>query len=358
MNNWIKSLFKIPAKKYGTGALDDDRSPGEKEQDYQAEEIASFAPVEWREKRPEEWRKFPIFNQDGSSSCVAQSIAKMLGIENYLEEGLYIQLSARDIYTRRSNKNTGGMWFYEACKIAKDYGATLEALMPSQEQDEATINRSDDRRPSFEVIGKIYRPGNFIALPFDIEKIASIIAQGKPVLLGFRWDYPEWDQAVPQLNPQSARTYHHAVVGVDYTLHGGKKAIVIDDSWGKNRGINGQRVVTEEWFKPENGRLTAAYYFEKLSNLAILNGQIEKPKYKFTRTVKVGSRGSDVAQLQRCLGYLQDAEGYLFPLAQEPTGFYGGITAKAVRRYQAMKGLPATGNVDSQTLQALNQDFS
>ncbi|HEY9688656.1 MAG TPA: peptidoglycan-binding protein [Coleofasciculaceae cyanobacterium] len=40
--------------------------------------------------------------------------------------------------------------------------------------------------------------------------------------------------------------------------------------------------------------------------------------------------------------------------AHRNTGYYGPITAAAVRRYQASRGLPVTGSVDRKTLRSLN----
>ncbi|ARP44167.1 Peptidoglycan endopeptidase LytF [Geobacillus thermodenitrificans] len=61
-------------------------------------------------------------------------------------------------------------------------------------------------------------------------------------------------------------------------------------------------------------------------------------------TLKIGSRGSEVSELQKNLKLL----GYFtYPTA---TGYYGTITADAVRRFQKDNGLPATGSVDSTTL--------
>ncbi|ATO37800.1 glycoside hydrolase [Geobacillus thermodenitrificans] len=60
-------------------------------------------------------------------------------------------------------------------------------------------------------------------------------------------------------------------------------------------------------------------------------------------TLKIGSRGSEVSELQKNLKLL----GYFtYPTA---TGYYGTITADAVRRFQKDNGLPATGSVDSTT---------
>lgn len=353
-------MFNFFKRKYGTGALEDERRPSEKSFDFynDGEEIKlpQTTPVIWKEKKPEEWNKYPIFNQKSSGSCVAMTAAKMLGIINQKEEKRFVILSARDIYTRRTNIGMG-MNFWEACQIAKNTGATLDYLMPGQNQDEATINNRKDFTNSLEVIGKVYRINNYFALPFSFDRIVSTIANGSPVMLGHRWDLNEWDLPVPRMLSGSQRREHHSTTGVDYTLWQGKRAIVVDDSWGRNRGINGQRVMTEDWFNPSNGRITAAWHFENLSNLDLLNNTIEKPKFIFTRNMAVNDRNTDVAMLQRCLGYLQDAVGWLFPLTQSPTGFYGGITASGVRRYQRLRQITVTSMVDNTTRESLNKDF-
>jgi hypothetical protein len=62
------------------GANIDERPAKEKEKDYIfAETVAKTATVNWVEKEISELRKFPIFNQDGSGSCVAQTCKKELG---------------------------------------------------------------------------------------------------------------------------------------------------------------------------------------------------------------------------------------------------------------------------------------
>ena len=145
------------------------------------------------------------------------------------------------------------------------------------------------------------------------------------------------------------------MVAVDRTMHNGQKALIIEDSWGASRGINGRRIITEDW----RNRLTWVSYFEDLSNLEILNKTLPStlPKYVFTRNLKVGDRGVDVAQLQRCLGYLKDSAGYLFPLTQEPTGNYFGVTRRAVERFQRIHSLLINGVVDTPTRTKLNEVF-
>ncbi|WPZ18144.1 peptidoglycan-binding protein [Geobacillus subterraneus] len=61
-------------------------------------------------------------------------------------------------------------------------------------------------------------------------------------------------------------------------------------------------------------------------------------------TLSIGSRGSKVSELQNNLKRL----GYFtYP---KITGYYGTVTADAVRRFQKDNGLPATGSADSTTL--------
>lgn len=62
-----------------------------------------------------------------------------------------------------------------------------------------------------------------------------------------------------------------------------------------------------------------------------------------------GSTGTEVRHLQTEL----QAQGY-FPQHQEITGYYGSITAKAVRNYQWAKGLPVDGIAGAATLAKLN----
>lgn len=71
--------------------------------------------------------------------------------------------------------------------------------------------------------------------------------------------------------------------------------------------------------------------------------------YNFAVDMTIGSTGQDVIELQTIL----IAEGYLKIAA--PTGYFGPLTAAAVKLYQAAKGIPATGYVGPLTRAALNE---
>jgi peptidoglycan hydrolase-like protein with peptidoglycan-binding domain len=71
----------------------------------------------------------------------------------------------------------------------------------------------------------------------------------------------------------------------------------------------------------------------------------------FTRELSLGSKGSDVTLLQNRL----TSEGvYSGPI----TGYYGGMTREAVKKYQVKNNLPPVGVVGPKTLQLLNGSSS
>ena len=82
---------------FQSGVVDDNRSEVEKLSDFkQSELVSSYVAPKWQEKTLDQCRNFPIFNQDGSGSCVAQTMAKLLGINYFIDNGDYVHFSATD----------------------------------------------------------------------------------------------------------------------------------------------------------------------------------------------------------------------------------------------------------------------
>lgn len=316
----------MPHLEFKSGALPDTRTEEEKKGDIQFREIvATIAPVNWTEKPTHQWRRFPIFNQDGSGSCVAQTLAKMIGILYWLINGIYVHFSATDCYQRRSNKPQPGMIGNNAFEIGKE-GITLEELVPSQG---LTDQQMDGIQipPYKREVGKIFRIGEPIIGPVkDIDAIASIIQQtGKGVMVWFYFKLNEWTDVPfiddPNLNPDTAPG-RHSVCAVDFTLYQGKKALIIEDSWGTSYGMAGQRIITEDFFRARN------IYVAHIMNFKF-DEVIPKPKHTFTKTLKYGMTDPDVKALQDILKYEN-----LFPTNVASTGYYGSLTAKGVLGWQ------------------------
>jgi len=191
-------LFKKPK---GTGALLDNRPEEEKQKDYRFEEIVAQAdPVNWVEKPQSQWRKFPIFDQGNSNSCVAFSLAKILGILHYIKEGEFITFSAGFIYQQRSNKPAPGMIAIDAWEIVRKNGALLEELFPSQGKSDAELDSYPVKNYEKE-IAKIFAISNYVVMPIgDIDVIASTIQKtGKGIMVWYFWKYEEWDRPVPEI---------------------------------------------------------------------------------------------------------------------------------------------------------------
>jgi len=341
------------------GVLPDPRLQAEKKKDYLAEElVAAAVPFEWKERTESDWHKYPVFDQDYSSSCVAQSVAKALGIENFLEEGKFVFFSARDVYTRRINYPSPGMFFQNGMNIGYNFGATPEQLMISQGLDESKMNLSNDRTPLTELMAKIGKGGNYFTISAtDMDTIANTIEpKGKGVILGVKFGPSEWNKPIPELLGSNA-PYGHAIVATNAILHQGKKAFVIEDSWGPKSGIEGRRIVTEDWFKA--GRITDALFYTELKNEGL---QEIKPKYVFNSDLYFGMQNNDVIMLQKCLSYLKT-----FPTLYGYTGLFGGLTLKGVKLFQEAykdqistvigKEVQATGYVGIGTRTVLNKLF-
>ncbi len=84
------------------------------------------------------------------------------------------------------------------------------------------------------------------------------------------------------------------------------------------------------------------------STVAILAFAVVASAATFSANLTVGSKGADVTALQTAL----IAGGYSIPAGA--TGYFGSQTKSAVQKYQAAKGIPATGFVGPLTRAALN----
>lgn len=332
---------------FQNGAVEDQRPIKEKEQDFTFDEIvASADPVDWKEKDRSTWRKFPIFAQNGSGSCVAQTSAKEMGIMRWLEDGEYIHFSATHIYQQRFNRPNGGMAAVDARRIVRNSGATLEVLAPSQSMTDAEMDGQVIESYKKEV-GKVFAVPNYIELPTgDIDKIASVIQKtGKGVMVWFYFLYKEWTNVPVIKNKNLLRkdALRHSVCAVDYTIYNGKKALIIEDSWGEHYGFEGQRVITEDFFNARNWYAGYLVNFRYQTEEQKSNNLVDpKIKHTFSSDLFKGQKNSDVQALQKILKH----EG-LFPSNVDCTGYYWSVTAQAVDAFQRKYNVASKAELDS-----------
>jgi len=310
------------------GIVEDPRSLFAKGQDYKTSDLAmGDIKLDWKEYNEEDFKPLIIQNQDGSSSCVAQAVSKILAMHEIKEGKDYTRLCPKFIYTRRENYPDGGMWLPNALDIAVKHGSCPEAFMPCDNKGESFMNDKAELKACVEQASK-FKGKAYFQIVGGIDEIAKVIEQGYGVLLGARFDYDEWTD-VPTLHADSKREVGHGIAGTRYCLYKGEKAIMIEDSWGPTYGKGGVRILTESFIK---NRVFYAGYITSLEDV----------KFIFTKTLKMGSKGLDVKMLQTKLNLTVD-------------GIFGLKTKTAVKHFQGLHNLVPDGIVGKKTNAELNK---
>ena len=339
-----------------TGVLIDNRSDYEKSKDYKHEEIASgFTTYLW-EERPAKAKYFFPYNQEYSLSCVAGGGAIVL---EYLDGRV---ISKKDIYSRRVNYPGGGMMLHDVGNILIQ-GACEEKYVPSQNYGE---NKMNERYAVTTDIIKS-RANNKIRSYFYVSKIDDIasVIKTSPVICFWFFDENgrEWKKHYPEIQfnfPSfvGSGVTRHQVAIVDAILINGKKYLVGQDTWGLGTGdgTDGNiRYISEEMVSK---RMYGAIY--SIDDEVLKPETIEKPVYNYNTPLTVGAKGDQVMALHRVLIH----EGLLNIPA--PTGFFAGLTRKAVKDLQTKYkseiltpvGLKnATGYVGKSTNAFLNKKY-
>ncbi len=318
-----------------TGVILDIRPEVLKAQDFKHEDklkltASAEAPVEWIEK--DKYKFYDKRNQQSSLSCMAQSGAKLLGIE----QPVFQTLSAKKVYQSRTN-NGGGMYQQDSLSFLCKPLSPSEKLLPSQNQNEQQINSPVELTQEMIDEAKETKASKYYILKRynDIDTIASIIEKGKGVQLMLFFHGNEYWKPEPKVEDHTLlywedRAARHGVTAVDYTLVNGKKCLIIEDSAGNEYSLNknGQRILTEEFVIE---RCYASGYIEKNALEIIMP------------TLRRGAKGDMVKKLQvRLGGIIAD-------------GIFGIKTEQAVKNYQGNKGLVPDGIVGIKTCIELNK---
>lgn len=276
-------------------------------------------------------------NQDGSSSCVAQTVAKMLEVWDFKNDNDPTVYSARPIYANRTNKPGLGMNFVDAFTHSIKNGVWLEHNVPSQNFSEAEMNDGTDIPNTTQN----ERPTAYLSMTTDFYDVAQEIDNSGAVMLWCKCAYEEWNRDIPTGNSDS-EAVRHSVTAVDKIKWMGTEYIIIEDSWGvfphdSTAPIKeGQRAITKKFFDKH-------CYFAGCFTAFTFTGDV-KPSHKWTVYMKYGQTSNDIKKLQDVLKYEK-----FFPSNQESTGFFGGITARALIKWQVSHGLTTFQNETDMT---------
>jgi hypothetical protein len=307
--------------KYYTGVAKDPRTKEEKKKDWNAKELLGFAPVvEWKEKK--EWKSFTPRNQKSTSSCVPQSISKILEVNEKKETGKTIVFSASKPYADRTNEGEGS-YLYEMLKYAVEGKYTTEDNIQSQNlnSDNEMSEKARNWSERDTKIGLKYSGKSYLLIDLNMDTIAYWVSQGYGVSALFYFNSKEWSPKYPVIKDKSLtrdRALCHAVSVVDFGLISKKKFLKIEDS--AHFGGRVERWISEDFFKRCFG---AGFIFDKPNEEPI------SIPHEFTKIMTFGQTSTEIKFLQERL----KVEGY-FPLNIPSSGFFGEITRQAVEKYQ------------------------
>jgi len=276
------------------------------------------------------------------SSCVFHARAKMAGILHEQQRGEFIEFSAAD-YNKRSNKPAEGAYPVEALDLLRKEGIGLEVLEISNnvsaDELKAVVQSGFDKQ-----VAGLSLLDAFYSLPaYDFDTIISTLhATGKPIPLGFFATVSEWNRDVPTIIDaglflENASVRHEVCATPNFGIWNGQEGFTIEDSWGTT-GINGTgvRFITREFFSKRNyipGLVPTSF-----KGYSVIDIKPVRPKVLLERDLEKGMTGEDVRALQAVYKY----EG-LFPANHSGSDYFGEITERCTKDYQARYGIISEG---------------
>lgn len=203
--------------------------------------------------------RMPIKNQGASSSCTGQALSYYISVLNFIETGMWVEVSARDIYAYISLGEGVGAYLRDALKLVCDRGAGTEELVPCYHRE--TVNGREFITP--------YSEKEYLIKPEETEGLKTIrrALKGKQyrlitasagrermeqmaweTLLGFGCYFAvdgenngTWSSEYPK--PPVNKQWGHA-------LYNGKVEdtyFSFPNSWG-NIGVNGWQKLKDDYF--------------------------------------------------------------------------------------------------------------
>lgn len=293
-------------------------------------------------------RTIPVKDQNGSLSCGGQAWSYLGQILEAAATGTMEERSAKYVYAQTYQAG-GGSTGRDNAKIFAEQGIAREATCASYEAGlpptETFMRRGQDISESARQDAKFAKAYPYIQVGTNIENIAQAIRDTQGVILLINGqDNGTWLSAFPK--PPTNVAWRHWIYAGKAKLLNGKRNIKCLNSWG-NVGENGWQWLDESWFNSGN----------VLSGWSHVFNPVPPPvgfKHNFTTDLRQGMSGDEVVALQKAL----QLEG-TFPLVVPCTGYFGGITLDAVKKFQTKYSIvPVAGFVGPITRAKLNSIFN
>lgn len=314
---------------HGTGAIIDKKD----KRDYQFKDIAmGLSPFDWTLGYDIEQVIKKLLNskdQNGSGSCGGQAwgyYGEVLDPENE-------EKSAKFIYSNTFVLPAGSAGRTN-CDFVIKKGWGDERITPSYDNglppSEAFMQRHEDISNEAWNHALLDKGLSYANVASNIDDIALAIRENKGCILGVHGtNNGTWLSKFPTppitINNQC---WAHWLYAGKAVMINEKKYIGVKNSWGDEVGEHGWQYLGEEYFKKAIWSVWTMVY--------------DFPIFKFSKTMKLGSFGSEVKQLQKRLGLSQD-------------GIFGLRTRGALIKYQISHGLKGDGICGILTINSLNK---
>lgn len=299
--------------------------------------------------------RIPAKNQGTSGSCGPQAIS-------YYDEILKAFVTKK--FVRRSGKFTypyvvqpgGGSYGGDLMSSAKSRGVSTEELCPSYEHDntppsEEFMTRLFDITPAaIADAATAHSNGYSFITEFDIDTLAQAVRDNHGIIIlidGQNNGTWRSDSPFPPTAPVgSALLWRHWLYVGKAKMVGGRKVIIVLNSWGPFVGALGWQEISEDYVK--SGHV----------QLGMVMGMSPDSPYNFTKDLSFGMTDADVFFLQKRLNADPDTmvskTGIGSPGSE--TYHFGELTKNAVIRFQLKhKITPVLGYVGILTRAALNK---
>lgn len=343
-------------EQFGKGAIVDKVDV----RDYQWKEVGfGAAPYDWAKPYDVEaiiGRKLPVKNQGTAGSCGGQAWASYASVLEAVDDKTFEERSAKYIYSQTWVPG-GGSFGRSNADVFVNQGVSREAVLSSYDNGmppgEEFMQRSQDITVEARADASLDKSISYSNVSNDINTVAQALSLNYGLILGVAGsNNGTWLSANPK--KPSIIEWRHWVYAGKIRMNNGVKQIGFINSWGDTVGEAGWQWLDEDYFSGDNIFQVWVHVFNPTPIPVSF-------KYNFTKQMRFGNSGPDVKALQTAL----QIDG-TFSKSVSPTGFYGGITSKAVLDFQLKYKLAEKSylislggkNVGPLTLAKLNSLFN